>query len=700
MKTTVGRRLGQSTTLLALLLGLAACGTDSPADRENTAPAETEAVDATPDAIVQARTLFSQDFAGAYAAYLDAQLAPSAMRYLLLDAERPVRVRRPEFLATLYEARQWQPVFLDGNGPNWRTSVLLQQLEGARAHAMDPAPYLPDTLRTDIEDARQLAGALRVQLTPTLTTAESAALLALLDDPTISAAADPAMAALARALDEEAGAEPFASVRRVHAQRVQVEQLGRGVVALAEAQLADALLAWAFDMRLFNVGSLTNLTESEQHQRIADNMRATFEAWATATTPEAAQQVLDALQPAQPQYGLLMASRARYAQIVADGGWQEVRPTSLRRGSSGERVRELKRRLQIEGYYDGEIDDRFDAALEAAVRVYQETHQLEVNGESSRPFWNSLNISAQERLAQIELTMQRWRESRIGDDPYYVFVNIPDFHTEVWRDGVRQTRFRIVVGNTQRECDRRTGQWRYPNATPIQSAMMSFLVLNPYWNLPTRIVQEEVLPALIRNPNYFEENGMEQVDLGSGMRVRQRPGPRNPLGRVKFMFPNPHDTYLHDTSRPQYFQYPIRAFSHGCMRVQNPLDFLELLLTNDGQWDERQINRVLGTDVETTIRFREPVPVHIEYYVVRVDDEGRTHFLADIYRLDRDRMNPPDSSTLRCDAPPAPTHRLVLGQDGRPMVRDAEGNLLAPEEVNAAQRARDANDPAAGDLGP
>lgn len=320
---------------------------------------------------------------------------------------------------------------------------------------------------------------------------------------------------------------------------------------------------------------------------------------------------------------------------------------------------------------------------------------MEVTGESSRDFWSSLNISAADRLAQIELTMQRWRESRIGDDSYYIFVNIPDFHTEVWRDGVRQTRFRIVVGNTQRVCDQRTGQWRMPNATPIQSARMSYVVLNPYWNIPSRILEEELLPALVNREDYFERQGIELVDVNGTTRVRQRPGPQNPLGRVKFMFPNVHDTYLHDTSRPQYFQYPIRAFSHGCMRVQNPLDFLQLLLENDGQWDPQRVQRIFDSSQETSITLRNAVPVHIEYYVVRVDDEGRANFAADIYRYDRERLNPSSSDQLRCTPAARPDQRLVLGADGRPMVRDASGNLVPVQNAQEGS-----TDPAAGDFGP
>ncbi|MBU6159861.1 MAG: L,D-transpeptidase family protein, partial [Myxococcales bacterium] len=344
-------------------------------------------------------------------------------------------------------------------------------------------------------------------------------------------------------------------------------------------------------------------------------------------------------------------------------------------------------------------DETFDQALKDAVELYERTHQMEVDGETDRTFWASLNIPADERLAQIELTMQRWRESRIGEDPYYILVNIPDFHAEVWRNGVRDMRFRIVVGNTQRVCDPRTERMRYANATPLQSAYMTHIVLNPYWNVPRRILEEELIPNLLEDGNYFEENGIEQSEDGT---VRLRPGPSNPLGRVKFIFPNPHATYLHDTNRRNYFQFPVRAFSHGCMRVHEPENLMEYLLTQDGQYNERDIERSFERGREDGRSLTTPVPVHVEYYVVRIDDEGYVNFNSDIYKYDRDRLRPEEARNERCEPEARPGLRLVLSEDGRPMVQDAEGNLIDPSATNVEEviPASDGAGPAAGDYGP
>lgn len=616
------------------------------------------------------------------ASALAEQIADEPLRAVLLLEDAPAPIVRRQFLAHLYDARGWRPILVDGEGWNARAERVLQTLIGADAHALDPADYATPELLAHIEAFRRLQATRQALAELTLSDAE---ISALLEREAEARESDDASAALvALALDPAGPAPAFAAAA---AERLPVEQAFAGAAALTDAWLADAMLAYAFDQRHFNPFSLgleepTGATDDEKHEAIAARMGETFAAVGDAQAADAVQAVMDALPPSHPQYAGLMAERARYLAIVENGGWDELRPTSLSRGRSAPRVAELRRRLHAEGYYDGDLENEdFDRALEDAVRAYQETHQLEVTGESSRIFWQSLNTSAERRLQQIELAMQRWRENRIGDDPHYVWVNIPDYHAEVWKDGQREMRFPIVVGNRTRECDRRTGQMRYVNATPVQSATMTYVVVNPTWNVPIRIAREELLPELLENPNYFEEQGMERIVRPDGYEhIRQNPGPNNPLGRVKFMFPNPHNTYMHDTNRPQYFRFPMRSFSHGCMRVSQPMELLEYVLRHDGKWDDDRMEEILESNEETTISLSTPIPVHIEYYVTRVDDEGRANFLSDVYRLDRDRLNPPDPEDLECEPDPEPDHRLVLNDEGELRIEDPEGNQFTREE--------------------
>lgn len=698
--------------LAAVFVTGAGCG--EPVDSVSEPALEGSAVEASGSgavhrvSTVELRAALQGDFEGAYGRYVDANTGVAPLRYFLLEDSDAPRIRRRAFLASVYDARAWAPVFVDSSGLTEHAHAVLDTLARAEEHALDVDQYLRSELIEAVallEELTPLAAALPA-IVPTAD--ELAALEALAAEPAILADEDPLQALFERALEGDSPA--LADLAPSHRDRLTVEQALRGQRAITEALIADAFLAWAFDQRHFNLAMIDDDLDADERDRlIAERMRTTFNEMAAAPDRSAADSVMQGLQPHHPQYPALMHERARYAAIVAAGGWERVEPMSLRRGHNHARVAQLKTRLTIEGYYDGPIDEQFDDALRDAVSLYQETHQMDVTGESSRDFWTSLNITAADRLAQIELTMQRWRESRAGDDPYYVFVNIPDFHAEIWRNGVREMRFRVVVGNTQRVCDPATHTLRYANATPIQSARMTYVVLNPSWNVPPRILEEELLPELMEDETYFAEHGIERVVEGGVARVRQLPGPSNPLGRVKFIFPNPHDTYMHDTSRPQYFDYSVRAFSHGCMRVQDPVSLLEYVLTNDGQWDEARIMRIFESNIETSMRLNTAIPVHVEYYVVRVDDNGRANFLSDIYRYDRDRLNPPSPADLRCTPEGELPLDLVLGEDGRPAYRDpATGTVMAVDSVEARRLLGEeipedgatGVDPAAGDFGP
>ncbi len=690
----VAQTFGRIRPWLAALL-LVAC---SPDDAERTSAGTVEADASAPvnEDVRALKNRIRSDFGSLYDLALSRHVG-SALRNLLLHEEPPVRLRRQRFLYALYAERDFTPVFIQDGGVSDRYTPVLDALRQAGAHALPASRFYDDTLLSALDRAAEFE-ALSERTSVVLTGDEVDAVLDLIDASNLASSQTPGLDLMAILGDPTRS--PLSELAKRFSSDVESERLRAGSAAIAEALIIDRVLDYAFEQRHFNVSMIDEeFTEAERDQMIADRMTATFSALAQSESTTDTQAIMEALPPSLPQYPLLLVELTRYRQIVADGGWPEVPRSSLRRGSQGERVSALQQRLAIEGYYQGEIDGVLSSSVLDAVNAYKLTHQMDADGELDRSFWASLNVPAEDRLAQIELTIQRWRESRIGDDAYYVFINVPDFHAELWRNGERQMRFRVVVGNTTRVCDPATQTLRYANATPLQSAEMSYLVMNPYWNIPRRILSEELLPNLLEDNEYFESHGIEQIENANGsITVRQRPGPENPLGRVKFIFPNPHDTYMHDTSRPHYFRFPVRAFSHGCMRVQDPLDLLETVLRNDGQWDEDEIQRIFDSGEETSRRLNTPIPVHIEYYVVRVDDEGRANFLSDIYRYDRDRLNPPDPGSLRCTPDASrPEFRLVLDEEGNPMVRDAEGNLIDP---SAAPEPEPESGPAAGDIGP
>lgn len=343
-----------------------------------------------------------------------------------------------------------------------------------------------------------------------------------------------------------------------------------------------------------------------------------------------------ALEPPFEQYARLKAAFLAYRQLALQGGWatdlsigRELSP-----GARHASLPALRQRLVAEGIAVEDLTSQtLDPALVRALKVYQHTHQLEENGKVTEQVVASMNRSVEQRIAEIAAALQAWREVPMGRDAdgYRIQINVPDFHAEVWDKDELLSRFRVVVGRNAR-----VGA-AVQTKTPLFSDKLSRIVLNPYWNVPQSIVIHEILPKAAEDPEYYEKHNYEVRQRGAYTFVRQRPGPGNALGRVKFLFPNEFAVYMHDTPSKNLFGRSVRAFSHGCIRVQDPMNLAELLIGRDRGWSraatQRFIERALQrTEEESFVEFEHPVPVHIYYVGVQVDNDGRPHFLADIYR--------------------------------------------------------------------
>lgn len=366
--------------------------------------------------------------------------------------------------------------------------------------------------------------------------------------------------------------------------------------------------------------------------------------------PKSLKAAIAALSPPFDDYKNLQLAHAQYTKIVEAGGWPQVPETvvDLKRGASHPDIKHLKARLAAEHLWPHEErSERFEQTLTDALLEYQRTHQIWEKGVVTQETWRSLNVPARRRLMEIRQSMQQWRASRIGEDPYYVRVNIPDFHVEVWDNQKRTFRERTVTGSAARRFNRKTQRQELLHATAQFSDMMQYLVFSPYWNVPETILKEEILPALEKDPEYLTKHNYEWVETSPGQRyLRQLPGAENALGQVKFLFPNEHDIYLHDTPLKAFFDYPIRAFSHGCVRVKDPMNLAKLLLEREGRWDDAKVKSWVDGGKEVWLTLKEPVPVHIEYMVVRADEQGRAHFLMDIYRQDTEALTQHDARDL------------------------------------------------------
>ncbi|MEO1273038.1 MAG: L,D-transpeptidase family protein, partial [Myxococcota bacterium] len=430
-------------------------------------------------------------------------------------------------------------------------------------------------------------------------------------------------------------------------------------LAEIEAMLVDGIARYAWDMHFQNEHRFAaklpaRMKPRDRRRRVRSIMRSAVEE--VLHEPKGVLGWMKTLVPAHPQYGRLIEALKRYRAMEAAGGWPTARPvTGLRRGLEHARVVGLKKRLAAEGYFpvQEEYTELFDEAAADAVTQYQETHQIKVTGAPHKVFWRSLAIDLQTRTQQILISLERWRESNILDpEGYFVFVNIADFHLELWRDGARQLRFKTVTGNTRWGCSIHNKRWIPINQTPIQSSAIKSMVVNPWWAVPDRIRTQEILPAVAKDPGYWDFHNfhcVRKVD-GECVDVRQGAGKRNALGKLKFLFPSRYSTFLHDTPKKHFFGRPIRALSHGCVRLEKPVELAQELLKGDGQWEDAEWDRYFNAKHRHTYTLKTPVPIHIEYYTVRVDDEGRVHFLADIYEHDRYRMRGERFSPRRCTA--------------------------------------------------
>jgi murein L,D-transpeptidase YcbB/YkuD len=365
--------------------------------------------------------------------------------------------------------------------------------------------------------------------------------------------------------------------------------------------------------------------------------------------------LLESLLPAAPEYRALVERLATLRRLRDDGGWVSIDPgPTMRSGDTGPRVAQLIDRLRVSGDFNGQPGDRFDAAVATAVREFQARHGLTADGLVGRGTISALNVPIQDRINQIIVNLERWRwlPESLGDR--YVIVNIAGFRLDVVELGETTLTMRVVVGRPYRR-------------TPVFSDTIRYLVLNPSWEVPSTIATQDKLPIIKQNPNYLADQGYQllqgwgadekRVDPASvdwttitprnfPFRLRQGPGPLNALGLVKFMFPNKFSVYLHDTPARDLFAEDARAFSSGCIRLESPLDLAELLLRDNPNWSRAAIDRAIADGREQTVSLPQPLPVHLLYWTVWVDENGVLQFRDDIYGRDL-----PVLSELREDPP-------------------------------------------------
>ncbi len=381
-------------------------------------------------------------------------------------------------------------------------------------------------------------------------------------------------------------------------------------------------------------------------------------------------EMIQALRPASPEYAALRQGLVRLREVAADGGWQSV-PTGKpieKVGAEDPRMPDIRRRLAASGDYvmppaspvaATDSSSAKDASAHAdslsarlpdpeqlytpdlfdAVKAFQKRHGLEVDGVIGNETVRAMNVPVEQRIDQVRINLERYRWYLNSRGPNYIMVNIPSFSVDLVQNGVRRWNSRVIVGKPDTQ-------------TPVFRAEMQYIILNPHWVIPNGIiVKDKVISSIMKNKSYLADRNLAVVDnegntlspssvdwakyLNGGFpyRLVQASGDDGSLGRIKFMLPNRFTVYLHDTPTKALFEKSRRTFSHGCVRVDKPVDLAEIVLQDRTRWSKARIQEAIDTDRTRTINLPKSIPVYILYQTAFADG-AQLQFRADVY--DRD----------------------------------------------------------------
>ena len=334
--------------------------------------------------------------------------------------------------------------------------------------------------------------------------------------------------------------------------------------------------------------------------------------------------LLDKKEQQIEQYYKLKTVLQRYRAIEQKGGWDSIAVPSdfvaIKPGDSSDVVTKIRTRLFLTGDIGADSKNQvYDSELQKGVLKYKKRNGFALDKTILAKHINEMNVPISQRIKTIIVNMERcrWISTDVTKAKEFIVVNIPSYKLTYFKEGKQALVSNVVVGNTM-------------NKTVVFSGMMSFIVFSPYWNVPKSIKEKEILPGIEKNKNYLAEHNMEW----SGSNIRQKPGPENSLGLVKFLFPNNNNIYLHDTPSKGLFNSEKRAFSHGCIRVEKPVELANLILEGDKNWTPEKIDAAMHKGEESWYTLKNKIPVYIGYFTAFVDNEGNINFYKDIYEKD------------------------------------------------------------------
>ena len=328
-----------------------------------------------------------------------------------------------------------------------------------------------------------------------------------------------------------------------------------------------------------------------------------------------------------PAYSSLKDQLDKYVDIAKKGGWPQISITKkrLKKGMTSPEIAHIKRRLQITGDLQGNDSSAvFNDTLVNAIKNFQERHGYTPSGAISDSLIKEMNVPVAKRIQQIMMNMERMRWMASRQNGNLIVVNIPEFVLHVYEGDKKAFDMDVVVG-------------KEGHNTTMFNGDLNQVVFCPYWNVPQSIVKKEILPEMDKDKNYLEKEDMEITGEEDGVPViRQVPGSKNALGKVKFLFPNSFNIYFHDTPAKSLFEKDKRAYSHGCIRLKEPEKMANYVLSDQPEWTPERIEEAMNAGKEKFVKVKHPIPVLITYYTTWVDDKGQLNFREDIYGHDSD----------------------------------------------------------------
>lgn len=422
----------------------------------------------------------------------------------------------------------------------------------------------------------------------------------------------------------------------------QQDKLNPDSRAIYELLLTESLLRLGYHLRFGKVDPVSLDSNWNYKKRL--DMKDPATAVYRAIKNQAVNALLDKQRPTHASYRNLQKVLSDYLRIEQQGGWQSIAPgKTIRPGDSSDRIPQIRRRLAITGDYQQDREkfaalNVYDSGLREAVLAFQARHGLAVDGLIGNQTLAAMNVPVTDRIDQIRINLERlrWIMQEISDN--YLLVDIAGFEAYLVQDGKQIWRENAVVGKAYTE-------------TPVFKGTLKYVEFNPTWTIPPVIIKNTVLPALKKDPRYIAKKGYVLLDFKGNpvdplsidwknqtrfpYMVRQPAGKNNALGLVKFIFPNPHFVFLHDTNHRELFNRTVRTFSSGCIRVENPFKLAELLLAPKPGWEDgSKVYEVIASEKTKRVKTPQQIPVLITYTTVGIDDAGQAVFKPDIYNRD------------------------------------------------------------------